>query len=128
MLIEESDETLREIAREARKFFWRVVLLIAFFIGLIVVSVASAGSADCAIFADIGVTSKALALEGISKAETKRIVVRMYQPKTPRAESLLFKIVDRAYADQGELNKFVQELYAACLRSEGNPEFLGVSI
>ena len=42
MLIEEGDEELREIAQEARRFLWRVVLLTAFFIGLMIVSVASA--------------------------------------------------------------------------------------
>lgn len=42
MLIEEQDEDLREIAREARKFLWRLLLLMVFFIGMMVVSVASA--------------------------------------------------------------------------------------
>ncbi len=42
MLIEEGDEELAEIAREARKFLWRVVLLTVFFVGLMAVSIASA--------------------------------------------------------------------------------------
>jgi hypothetical protein len=42
MLIEEGDEELAEIAREARRFLWRVLLLIVFFIGLMAVSIASA--------------------------------------------------------------------------------------
>ena len=45
MLVEEEDERLREVVREARRFLWRVVFLTLFFVGMIVVSVASAETA-----------------------------------------------------------------------------------
>lgn len=77
MLIEEGDEALAEIAREARKFLWRVLLLALFFVGLMVVSVASAQEAPIYQAVDGDVTlslyTSPCRLDGVSNLKLRAV-------------------------------------------------------
>lgn len=121
-------EEFDKIGKVIQVYCRSIFLLLGFFLMLSIFTVAFAQQQNCPLYADMAVTSKALALESVDKTTAKKVVFRMYVPQHPRAELAMLLLVDRAYSDRGEMQPFVEKIYKSCMEGRGNPDlFLGTS-
>jgi hypothetical protein len=79
---------------------------------------------ECGIAADMAVVAHSLAHEQVQRAKADAIMGRIYEvAASSRGMELMNDILEAAYAKQDaspSAQKFAEELYATCIKSEGD--------
>jgi hypothetical protein len=86
---------------------------------------------ECAIAADMALVAHSLARERIEPSKAGAIMARIYDvSESDRGKELMRSILDAAYVrNVSQAAPFAQELYAACMSTQGNMDaILGRSL
>jgi hypothetical protein len=100
--------------------------LLAVLLGGMVASTASAApraesAMECGIAADMAVVARSLAEEQVQRPQASAIMARIYDvSESTRGKELMKDILDAAYRNHGDSQKFAEELFAACMKTGGN--------
>jgi hypothetical protein len=81
---------------------------------------------ECGIAADMAIVARSLAEEQVQQPKAVSIMQRIYDVgESERGKALMQDILDAAYKDGApEGQKFAQELFATCMKAEGNMDTL----
>jgi hypothetical protein len=76
---------------------------------------------ECGIAADMAVVARSLAEEKVQRPQASAIMARIYDvSQSARGRELMRDILDAAYRNEGDSQKFADELFAACMKTGGN--------
>jgi hypothetical protein len=76
---------------------------------------------ECGIAADMAVVARSLAEEHVQRPQASAIMARIYDvSESARGKELMKDILDAAYRNQADSQKFAEELFAACMKTGGN--------
>jgi hypothetical protein len=76
---------------------------------------------ECGIAADMAVVARSLAEEQVQRPQASAIMARIYDvSESARGRELMKDILDAAYRNQSDSQKFAEELFAACMKTGGN--------
>jgi len=82
---------------------------------------------ECGIAADMAVVAHSLAREDVQRPKASQIMARIYDvAESERGKEIMKEILDSAYAQNtaaaggGSGKKFAEELFAACMKSNGD--------
>jgi len=82
---------------------------------------------ECGIAADMAVVADSLAREEVQRAKANQIMARIYDvAESERGQEIMKEILDSAYAQNtaaaggGSGQKFAEELFAVCMKSNGD--------
>src|SRR5687768_6165720 len=76
---------------------------------------------ECGIAADMAVVARSLAEEQVQRPQASNIMARIYDvSESTRGRELMRDILDAAYRNQSDSQKFAEELFAACMKTGGN--------
>ena len=82
---------------------------------------------ECGIAADMAVVAHSLAREEVQRAKANQIMGRIYDVSdSERGRQIMQEILDAAYAQStaaaggGSGQKFAEELFSACMKTNGN--------
>jgi len=82
---------------------------------------------ECGIAADMAVVAHSLAREDVQRPKASQIMARIYDvAESERGKEMMKEILDAAYAQStaaaggGSGQKFAEELFAACMKTNGS--------
>ena len=81
---------------------------------------------ECALFADMTLVARALALEGVPKATAVKAVPRIYYmlPAGERIAGITAAVIDAAYRDHRDARTMAETLGRVCIQSHGDMDSL----
>lgn len=122
------DDLCSETAALGRRLvMWLLAIALAGFCATAFAAPRAESGEECSHPADLAVTARALAEEGISREQAAKVVARMY-PKALIAK-WAEAVLKAAYADSRPAAKFASDLIQHCYKSQGDLDgFLGVAL
>lgn len=89
----------------------------------------AASGNECREFADMAITIRAMAQEGVSKEQAAGAVVRIYNMPEKRVVDIANVILRVAYSDKREAAEFANQLAVSCIQHRGDlTTFLGTGV